>query len=259
MIEVMKHNRQMLTFVILLGLTSVGALVWQHAASEWFMETSRDAGLVLTDLNITGLERTKEHSVLAVLDVDNGMPLLSVDLKSLQARVEALPWVKRAEVSRILPGGLAIHIIECEPYALLQTDGAVVLVDPDGMIITDRGLAEFEHLMLIVGSVNIEDLRYLDQLRGQAHTMMERVKSAVRVSGRRWDFIFDNGVRVKLPEDAAQTYNSLHAWEKFVRLNAEHRLLEREVNVIDMRTPDRLVMRVTPDGRRRMTGKEWAL
>ena len=88
--------------------------------------------------------------------------------------------------------------------------------------------------------------------------MAARVTTVVRVGERRWDLIFDNGIRVKLPDNSDPKYKSSTAWERFVRLEKKHRLLAREVSVIDMRIADRLIMRVTPAGRRMMDGKEWA-
>ena len=259
MIEAVRHNKSVAVFLMLVLGIVVSAEVWKTQTNTLIIETTRDAGLVLSDLHISGLQRTKRDSILAVLDVDNGMPLLSVDLAALQKRIEALPWIKRAEVSRILPGGLNISITEREPFALLQSKGKVALIDRDGTTITDRGLAEFSELPLIVGAISPDDLRYFENMRQIAFGVTGRIKSAVRIGNRRWDFIFDNGIRVKLPEDIAPDYNAATAWEKFILLNQSHNLLSREISVIDMRTPDRLILRITPEGQRKMAGKEKAL
>lgn len=244
----------------LFALFTLGAAyAYGNHATLWFMETSSDAGFVLTDIEISGLARTKNRDVQAVLDIDSGMPLLAIDLEALQSRIEALPWVKRADINRILPGALTINITEREPFALAQKDGHVRLIDPDGAVITDRGLGEFSHLMLVVGHASPDDLRALEAEKLKAPGLSSRIKSAVRVGGRRWDLIFENGVRIKLPSELATPYGMEQAWMRFVELNERHQLLQREVSVIDLRLPDRLVVRVTPVGRRAMAGEEWAL
>ncbi len=63
---------------------------------------------------------------------------------------------------------------------------------------------------------------------------------------------------MKLPEEFLTDYNGDAAWDKFVRLEAAHNFLAREISVLDMRVADRVVVRVTPTGRRMMDGKEWA-
>lgn len=251
----------MTAFICMLALSMMVAAgaIWRNNANLWFMETSREAGLVLTDMQISGLNRTRQSDVLAVLDVDNGMPLLAINLEILQQKVEALPWIKQADVTRSLRGELKISITERVPYALAQKDGNVSLIDANGVPITDRGLGEFSHLMLVVGEISPEILHRLEAEKAKAPSLGTRIKSAVRVGNRRWDLIFDNGIRIRLPAEQARPYGFSQAWEKFAELNKRHGLLEREISVIDMRQPDRLVVRVTPTGRRQMAGKEWAL
>ena len=56
-----------------------------------------------------------------------------------------------------------------------------------------------------------------------------------------------NGIDIRLPEKDA-----LKAWRKLAKLEKEHGLFEREIQAIDLRQPDRLVVRVTEKGRQVM-------
>ncbi|MEX0297596.1 MAG: cell division protein FtsQ/DivIB [Kordiimonas sp.] len=258
MISSIRHYWAILSFGILLLATTGVYFNGTSNANRWFLETTGQAGFVLSNLEIEGIERTKEAEILARLDVDDGLPLLGIDLLEIQARIEALPWIKSANVTRVLPGDLKIQVIERKPYALWQHSGKVRLIDEDGVIITNRGLVEFSDLMLVVGNGGPSETGGLFEMLRSNSALFDRVRTAIRVGERRWDLVFDNGVRVKLPEDIAVQYNGTGAWERFVRLQQKHRLLEREVSVIDMRMKDRVVMRVTPTGRRQMDGKEWS-
>lgn len=254
-----RSNQLAVAVISLIAVSAFAGLAWKNNSNNWFMETSGDAGLVLTDLNITGLGRTSENDILSVLDVDSGMPLLSINLAEIQQKIEALPWVKRAEVVRVLPGGLSIKVIERSPYALAQYNGRVSLIDSDGYEITDRGLAAYSDLMLVVGNVTPNELAVLEQEKAKAGPLADRIRSVVRVGARRWDVIFDNGIRVKFPADDAKPYGAPQAWDKFIELERAEQLLGREVTVIDLRLADKLIVRVTPKGRRKMSGKEWVL
>jgi len=258
MMSILRHNWGVLSLGAVLSLSGAFYLNGSSKITGWFMETTRNAGFVLSNLQIIGLARTSQNAVLATLDVDDGMPLLAIDLMSIQGRIEALPWVKSATVTRVLPSDLMIKITERQPYALWQQNGKVRLIDEDGVIITSRGLTEFSHLMLIVGEGADGEVAGLFKMLRADPALLSRIKTAVRVGDRRWDLVFDNGVRVKLPEDFAQDQDDSDAWARFVRLQQKHKLLEREVSVIDMRIKDRVVMRVTPAGHRLMDGKEWA-
>ena len=78
-----------------------------------------------------------------------------------------------------------------------------------------------------------------------------RVRAAVWVGDRRWNLRFDNGVDVKLPADSPQA-----AWSLLARLEREQRLLARDITIIDMRLPDRLVVRLGPAAELRQPGNE---
>ncbi len=255
---VRQHFYMLSSLLVALGVMASVYLVRQDAGL-WMMETSSEAGFVLSDITINGLEKTRERDVQAVLDIDRGMPLLAIDLLEIQARVEALPWVKEAIVNRVLPGSVTIDVQERIPFALSQMNGNVSLIDRDGVVITDRGLGAYSGLMLVVGDMPATKLQQLDDLIAATPVLAGRIRSAVRVNGRRWDILFRNGVRVKLPSEMASDYDMARAWQRFENLNTKHRLLEREVSVIDLRLHDRLVVRVTPTGRRQLAGEEWTL
>ena len=58
------------------------------------------------------------------------------------------------------------------------------------------------------------------------------------VSDRRWDLFLDNGVQVMLPEVNAQK-----AVTELQETDKESGLLDRDITVVDLRLPDRLVVR----------------
>ncbi|UTW58016.1 FtsQ-type POTRA domain-containing protein [Kordiimonas sp. SCSIO 12603] len=250
-----RYGLSLFTFILLVASVMLFA---RSVTESWFYETTRQAGFELSQLSVSGAERTAYNDVLAVLDIDDGVPILSVDLVMIKERIETLPWVKQAKVSRIFPGEIKVSITEREAFALWQQEGVVRLIDPDGVVITARGLHEFSHLPLVVGEAAPAHIETLFSKLETAGDLSDRVKTAVFVGERRWDIIFDNGIRLKLPEEFLTDYNGDAAWDKFVRLEAAHNFLAREISVLDMRVADRVVVRVTPTGRRMMDGKEWA-
>ena len=68
--------------------------------------------------------------------------------------------------------------------------------------------------------------------------LKQRVEAAIRVSDRRWNLRLTGGVDVRLPEEAAEA-----AWAQLARIEREHGLFARDVVMIDLRLPDRLIVR----------------
>jgi cell division protein FtsQ len=68
--------------------------------------------------------------------VHHGDHLLLVDTGAVARRVERIPWVRDAKVKRDLPGTVRIIVDEYTPVAYIRVPGAVMLVAPNGRVIT---------------------------------------------------------------------------------------------------------------------------
>lgn len=241
-----------LALLLLLALVVVGQLgLFERAAAsvaQIVNQTAIDAGFAVKDVRLAGLDRTGPDEVLTALAINRGDALLGVDIEMLRARVEALPWVLSARISRQLPDGLSVAITERTPFALWQLEGALWLIDVSGTRITDQRLGTWRALPLVVGAGAAEHAGALFAMLDRQPGLSQRVTAAVRVGERRWDIRFDNGVRLMLPEDSPD-YSAAEAWTRFASLERREAVLEREIAVLDMRLPDRLVVRVTPEGR----------
>src|SRR6266436_3114110 len=72
--------------------------------------------------------------------------------------------------------------------------------------------------------------------------LASRVSAAIRVGDRRWNLRIDNAIDVLLPGDAAA-----NAWTQLARLERSSAILKRDVQTVDVRLPDRLVLRVNEE------------
>ena len=73
-----------------------------------------------------------------------------------------------------------------------------------------------------------------------AAPITNRVRGLVRVGERRWDIVLDRGQRLLLPADGA-----VRALERVIVLAELQDLLERDLDVVDLRLPTRPTIRLT--------------
>jgi cell division protein FtsQ len=199
------------------------------------------AGFGIDDVRISGEKETSEITVLEKLEITGS--LISFDAGDAQERLSALPWVERAVVRKFYPSTLSVEITERKPFALWQRDGNIVVIDRGGTAIVPLEEGRFAKLPLMVGGgANQTAPDLLADLLAEPE-IVAQMRAAVLVAGRRWDLHLDHGVTVKLPEKDVR-----RALATLVRLDAEERLLARDVVVIDMRLPDRVTVRL-PEGR----------
>ena len=253
-----RRRRQQQRRVLLAAVSAV--VLAGSAASAWYIgrdgrlaaytqqaqtriaEAGVDLHLTVESVQVEGRQRADKLAILAALGVSRGTPILSIDLDGAKARLETVPWVRNASIERLLPDTLYVRLTERAPLALWQHQGKFDLVDQEGNIIADADIREYPFLPQVVGNgapAATPDL--LKALAGEP-ALQAHVTASVRVGGRRWDIHLDNGIVVSLPES-----NAANAWRRLAALDRSDRLLERSVQIIDMRLPDRVVLRVPPD------------
>jgi cell division protein FtsQ len=171
--------------------------------------------------------------------VARGAPILTISPGRAKEQLETLPWVRSAIIERRLPGTLFVKLVERHPLALWQHDRVQQLIDRDGTVIPVDDLSRFAHLPIVVGDDAAPNAaRLIDMLAGQPE-LAARVTAAVRVGGRRWNLRIDDAIDVMLPEE-----NPESAWNRLAELERTSVLLKRDVQTVDLRLPDRLVLRV---------------
>ncbi|MCM0019823.1 MAG: FtsQ-type POTRA domain-containing protein [Tagaea sp.] len=202
------------------------------------LNASARAGLAIGDVVVEGRERTAARDVLAVLDARRGAPILAFDPHAAKIELETLPWVRRAAVERRLPDTIHVRLEERVPLALWQTRGRFHVIDVEGREIAGVDPGRFARLVVVVGDDAPPHAAALIALLDTEPAMRARIAAAVRVGGRRWNLNLDNGVVVNLPET-----NAGAAYERLAQLARDNALVERDLVSVDLRLPDRLILR----------------
>jgi cell division protein FtsQ len=204
------------------------------------------AGLAVDSVQVFGRVETAETDLLAALNAGRGTPVLGVDIAAARMRIEALPWVKAAIIERRLPDTMVVRLQERVPMAVWQQDNRLRVIDADGVVLTEE-TARFASLPQIVGPDAPEAApALLDKLNAVPELRAE-VVALVRVGGRRWNLRLKSGIDINLPErDEARALGQLSEFEKVSKL------LERDVVAIDLRLPDRMLVRTSASAAQRM-------
>ena len=196
------------------------------------------ANLRVQHIVVEGRSNTPELLLNAALGVHLGESMLGFSLEGARQRIETLSWVESAAVERRLPGTLVVNLVERRPFAIWQNQGKFVLIDRDGQVVANEDVAAFGDLPLVVGQGAPAAATSLLKALDAQPTLKSRMVAAVRVGERRWNLRMKNGADVLLPEGAEP-----QALAKLADLQTADALLDRPLAVIDMRLPDRLVVR----------------
>lgn len=243
--RIRRHGKIILSGGALLGILLIAVAIGRSSMPGGFLAGLRDdinrasgrAGLRVERVLIEGRANTPEPVLRAAIGINRGEPILAVPLDTTRGRIESLTWVQSARVERRLPDTILVHLTERRPFAIWQFQGKFRLVDRAGQVV-DQDLAEVKDLPLIVGAGAPAAAAPLLDLLGKHPALLSRLVAAVRVGERRWNLRLNTGADVMLPEGAEQA-----AIDRLMALHQGQALLDRPLKTVDMRLPDRLVVR----------------
>ena len=199
-------------------------------------------GWGLNDITLEGRHKTTKEEVLRAIGLQRGDNILEIDLDEVCERLQTLPWVKKAIVSRrYFPNIIHISIQEKNVKSIWQYKNEFYPIDEDGNIIETEFVPE-KNLLLIVGEGAPEHFNALLKIIEKDKALFGRLKAANFISNRRWNLVFDdieNGVTVKMPEE-----NFAEAWKKLVKLDKTRGILKRKLTFVDLRLKNKVIVRL---------------
>ncbi len=232
-------------------LAVVGLAGWQLGGHHEAMRqghggirdiAARLAGFPVRVVDITGVKELSREEVLAASGLTPANSLLFADTADVRTRVRSLPLVAEATVRKLYPDRITIHVVEREPFALWQQDGAVKVVSADGTVIdglTDRRYLRLPH---VVGPGARYRVREYQEILEGVPEFRAQVRAGILVSERRWTLKLQSGIDVKLPEQG-----HVEALRELARLDREHQVLSKDILAVDLRAPGRIAFRLTEE------------
>ncbi len=204
------------------------------------------AGFVLKDADAKGYVRTSPDQILKTADIFIDEPIFDIDLKEIHKKLSMLPWVKEVYVYRSLPSTIKIDIVEHKPIAVWINENKKYPVSSEGILLTeDAESDDLEKLPVVFGKNGYKKFPEILEIVNTEPELAERAKVFNYVGERSWKVRFDNpvnGIWVYLPDtDVKQAWHRMKIYEK------NYQLLKRKLTIIDLRLPDKLVVRIEND------------
>ena len=120
-------------------------------------------------VTITGLRRIAEHEIVELAGLRAGMSTWQLSLSAMRQAIEAHPRVLRARVSRDLPSGIVIAIVERSVAAILPYYASFLELDVRGRVL---GLVQDLPMVPVLTGVDIDRVLPGDDLSSRLETAL---------------------------------------------------------------------------------------
>lgn len=180
------------------AVLAVGLVVWGLFFSPL---------LDVREVKVTGAHFTTEEEVAraaGLLDPDQNLLLLPTG--EIAEKVEELPWVKDADVDRMLPGTVRIKISERKPAMILSLGAARWTIDPVGNVLATGEAIEGLPVLAGVEVGDIEPglklmteegIAALEVYRSLPRSIVERLTGLFAPTTERISLVLTNGTTVR--------------------------------------------------------------
>lgn len=197
------------------------------------------AGFGVKRVTVTGQLHATDAAITAALGAGPDTMMLGFDTNAAKARLEAVPWIRHAQVMRLLPSTLQVVVEERTPYAVWQNKGQTYVIDAEGVVLAPALREAYAGLPLVVGEgAGKSAAQLFDQLTPFGDVTKD-VIAAIRVGDRRWTLKLASGLEIMLPDD-----NIAEALTSLAKLDEEHGVLKRDIAAVDLRLLDRVTVRL---------------
>ena len=125
-------RRRWLAWRYLLAIVVVLAIVGSGIYAVWF-----SSWLAVEKIDVSGAQTVDVKDIQARSGIDDGEPLVRVDLAAAERRISALAVIKSVSVTRQWPHGILISIEERVAIAVVEIGDRLRGMDADGVVFRD--------------------------------------------------------------------------------------------------------------------------
>ncbi len=187
---------------------------------------------IFSDTKETDMEPLK----LAV-GIPYGTDIRSVDLNQINNRMLKVPGVKNSATRRMPNGNIIIQTKQHHAIALFFDGVYYYPLSEDKTKIDTPSETRDENSIVFRG--NLEDMPDdLTEIIKTVSVLSEHIDYMDYIESRRWNLHTKNGITIYLPEN-----NPATAVNKINILNQTHKLLSREIEIIDLRNDARILVK----------------
>ncbi len=210
------------------------------------------------NIEVTGLTEVSRAEMLPVFGEDIGRNIFFVPLSERRRQLEAIPWVERATVMRLLPDQIRVSVVERQPVAFVRQGQQIGLVDANGILLTMPAamMAQRHYSFPVVTGIDPRDPLTSRKARMAVY---ERLMADLDANNQHLseqiseiDLTDPEDARVSMPEQGADIlahFGEDHFLERYQRYQAhiaEWRQQYPKLAAVDLRYDQQVVLEMTP-------------
>jgi len=144
-------------FVFIMAIvTGIGAYIYLHPDNIF---------PAINNVVFTGNKHLTDDELRELGGIGSHESLLTISSREVSKRLLKSPWVMSVNIKKEFPETLALEIKEVEPFALLDMNGHLFLIDENGKLLEEMKDSSIPFLPVITGDPFREERGFSDALK----------------------------------------------------------------------------------------------
>lgn len=179
------------------------------------------------------------NQINAILKLSFPINSINLDINNLQKIINKIDSVESSNIRINDSGVLLVEVIERKPVAVYREQDELSLIDIKGYKITNIfSRSDRKDLPLIVGTEGNYQVKEALEIYQLLSANINEIRGLIRIGKRRWDIIFKNNKRIKLPEK-----NPKRLLRKFLSSDKSYLISSNNFSIIDLRFTNKIILR----------------
>jgi cell division protein FtsQ len=224
--------------VFMLPLNRATLVNVSHAVAEQATALAIAAGFGINQVNVSGQHYASDSDIFDAIDLPNVRTFAAFDSEAALKRIERIPWIDKAQITRVYPGTLDIVVRERSPAIAWTRGNETYLVDATGRVLGPMPVAGGWALPRVVGEGAPDEAAPMLAALRQYPAIEKQYAYGERIAERRWRIVLTSGTMIDLGAD-----REIEGLQDIVASPVAALALNGAPTIIDVRTPGRIAMR----------------
>ena len=179
------------------------------------------------------------NQINAILKLSFPINSIKLDINHIQKIINQIDSVESSNVRIKDSGVLLVEVIERKPVAVYRENDDLALIDLKGYKINNIfSRSDRKDLPLIVGTEGNYQVKEALEIYQLLSIYLNEIRGLIRIGERRWDIIFKNNKRIKLPEKHPK-----RSLRKFLSSDKSYLISSNDFVIIDLRFTNKIILR----------------
>ena len=179
------------------------------------------------------------NQINAILKLSFPINSIKLDINHIQKIINQIDSVESSNVRIKDSGVLLVEVIERKPVAVYRENDDLALIDLKGYKINNIfSRNDRKDLPLIVGTEGNYQAKEALEIYQLLSIYLNEIRGLIWIGKRRWDIIFKNNKRIKLPEKYPK-----RSLRKFLSSDNSHLISSNDFAIIDLRFTNKIILR----------------